>query len=50
MVFNATLNNIPVIIFYLFLLVEEKGVAGENHRPAASHWKTLSHCIVYTSP
>jgi hypothetical protein len=32
MVFNATLNNISVI-----LLVEETGIPRENHRPAASH-------------
>jgi len=28
------------------LLVEETGVSGENHRPAASHWQTLSHNVV----
>ena len=28
------------------LLVEETGVPGENHRPAASHWQTLSHNVV----
>jgi len=26
-----------------FLLVEETGVPGWNHRPVASHWQTLSH-------
>jgi Na+-transporting NADH:ubiquinone oxidoreductase subunit NqrC len=26
--------------------VEETGVPGENHRPAASHWQTLSQNIV----
>jgi hypothetical protein len=31
MVLSATFNNISV------LLVEETGVPGENHRPAASH-------------
>jgi len=29
------------------LLVEETGVPGENHRPAASHWPTLSHNVVH---
>ena len=24
-------------------LMEEAGVPGENHRPAASNWQTLSH-------
>jgi hypothetical protein len=28
--------------------VEEIGVPGENHRPAASHWQTLSHIIEIT--
>jgi hypothetical protein len=40
MVLNAIFNNIPV------LLVEETGVPGENHRPVASHWPTLSHNVV----
>jgi hypothetical protein len=34
MVFNATFNNISVISWWSFLLVEETGVPGENHRPA----------------
>ena len=29
------------------LLVEETGGPGENHRPVASHWQTLSHNIVH---
>jgi hypothetical protein len=32
MVFNATFNNISVILWWLVLLVEEIGVAGENHQ------------------
>jgi hypothetical protein len=36
-VFNATFNNISVIWWQSVLLVEETGVPGENHRPAASH-------------
>ena len=31
-VFNATFNNISVIPWWSVLLVEETGVAGENHR------------------
>jgi hypothetical protein len=42
-VFNATFNNISVISWQSFLLVEETGVHGENHRPAACHWQTLFH-------
>jgi hypothetical protein len=30
--------------------VEETGVPGENHRPAASHWQTLSHNVVSSTP
>jgi membrane-anchored protein YejM (alkaline phosphatase superfamily) len=29
------------------LLVEETGVPGENHRPVASDWQTLSHNVVH---
>ena len=43
MVFNATLNNILVISWRSALLVEETGGPGENLRPVASHWQTLSH-------
>ena len=43
MVFNATFNNISVISWRSVLLVEE---TGENHRPVASHWQTLSHNVV----
>jgi len=39
MVFNATFNNISV------LLVDETRVPGENHRPDASHFITLSNFI-----
>jgi hypothetical protein len=30
--------------------VEETGVPGENHRPAASHCQTLSHNVVSSTP
>jgi len=46
MVFSATFNNIPAISWRLVLLVKETGVPGENPRPAASHWQTLSHNVV----
>jgi hypothetical protein len=46
MVFNATFNNISVISWRSVLLVEETGVPGENHRPIASNWQTLSHNVV----
>ena len=44
MTFNAAFNNISV------LLVQETGVSGENHRPVASHWQTLSHNVVSSTP
>ena len=37
MVFNVTFKNTSVILWQSDLLVEETGVAGENHQPAASH-------------
>jgi hypothetical protein len=32
------------------LLTEEIRIARENHRPAASHWQTLSHNVVSSKP
>jgi hypothetical protein len=37
LVFNATFNNISVILWQSVLLVEETGGPGENHRPVAIH-------------
>ena len=37
MVFNATFKNISVISWRSVLLMEETGVPGENHKPAACH-------------
>ena len=45
-VFNATLNNISVILWWSVLLVEETRVPRENHRPVACHRQTLSHNVV----
>jgi hypothetical protein len=28
----------------------ETGIHGENHRPVASHWQTLSHKVVSSTP
>jgi len=47
MVFDATFNNISVISWRSALLVEETGGPGENHRPVASQWQTLSHKVVH---
>ena len=46
MVVNAIFNNISVISWRSVLFVEESGLPGENHRPAASHWK-LYHIMLY---
>jgi hypothetical protein len=37
MVFNATFNNISVISWRSFLLVEETGEFGENHQAVVDH-------------
>jgi len=51
MVFNVTFNNISVISWQSVLLVEDTGVLGENHRPAAaSHLQTFSHNVVSSTP
>jgi len=50
MVFDATFNNFSAISCRSVLLVEETGGSGENHRPAASHWQTLSHIVVSSTP
>jgi hypothetical protein len=47
MVFNATFNNISVILWQSVLFVEE---TGENHWPVASHWQTLSRNVVSSTP
>ena len=48
--FNATFNNISVILWQTVLLMEETGVPGENHRPVASFEQTLSHNVVSNTP
>ena len=50
MVFNATFKNILIISWRSLLLVEETRVSGENHWPAVSHWQTLSHNVVWSTP
>jgi hypothetical protein len=45
MVFNATFNNISVILWRLVLLVEETGVPRENHRPEVTN--KLDHIMLY---
>ena len=45
--FNATFNSISAISWRSVLLVEETRGPGENHRPVAIHWQTLSHNVVH---
>ena len=48
MVFYATFSKISVILWQSVLLVEETGLPGENHRPAASLWQnTLRQRFYY---
>jgi hypothetical protein len=47
MVFNATFNNISVISWRSVLLEEE---TEENHRPATSHWQTVTLVCASHSP
>jgi hypothetical protein len=49
-VFSATFNTISAISHQSVLLVEETGVHGENHRPVACHWQTLSHKVASSTP
>jgi hypothetical protein len=37
MVFNANFNNISVILWQSFLLVQNTGVPEENHQSATGH-------------
>jgi len=50
MLFNATFNNISVILWWPVLLVEEIGEPEENHWSVASYWQTLSHNVVSSTP
>ena len=47
MVFKATSNYILVLLWRSILLEEE---TKENHRPVTSHWQTLSHKVVSSTP
>ena len=48
--FNATFNHISVISCQSVLLLQETGGPGEDHRPVASHWQTLSHNALWSTP
>ena len=50
LVFNATFNYFSVISWRSVLFVGETGVLRENYRPVTSHWQTLSHNVVSSTP
>ena len=50
MLFKATFNNISAISCRSVSLLEESGIPRENHRPVASHYPTLSHNVVSSTP
>ena len=50
LVWFMVFNNISVISRRSVLLVEKTAVPGENHQPVASHWQTLSHNVVSSTP
>jgi len=50
MMSNATFTNISVTSWRSVLLVEETGVPGGSHGPAASHRQILTHNVVWSAP
>jgi hypothetical protein len=48
--FNATFINMSVISCSQLLVDETGRVPGENNRLVASHWQTLSHNVVSSTP
>jgi hypothetical protein len=50
MVFKSNFNNISVILWLPVLLMGQTVVPEENHQPVASHWQTLSHNVVSSTP
>ena len=49
-IINATFSNISVMSWWLVLLVERTRVPGENHRPVASQWQTVSDNALANTP
>jgi len=47
---KATFNNISVISWQSVLLMEETRVPREYYSSATSHWQTLSHEVVSSTP
>jgi hypothetical protein len=53
---SLTYNNVRVMVcyrhfqHYFSYIVAVSFIGGENHRPVASHWQTLSHNVVSSTP
>jgi hypothetical protein len=47
---NAKYSQTCIILWRSVLLVEDTRMTGENHLSVASHWKTLSHSVVSSTP
>jgi hypothetical protein len=50
MLFNSSFNYISAILRLSVLLAGESAVPGENHQSTTSHWQTLSHNVVSSTP
>ena len=50
--FLSSFSYVPDLLGWVgyLWLVEKIGVPGENHRPVASRWQTLSHNVVSSTP
>jgi hypothetical protein len=46
MVFNATSNNISIILWQIFSWLKEIAEPGENHQLATSNWQ-IYHIMLY---
>ena len=50
LVLNATFNTISIILWRSVVLMDETRVTGESHQLSASHWQTLSHNVISSTP
>ena len=50
MMFDATFKDISVVLWQSVLLAKETRLTSENHRSLPSHWQTLSHNVVSSTP
>jgi hypothetical protein len=50
MVFNATFNNMLVLLVTVSFIGGGNQSTGENHRPVSRNWQTLLHNDVSSTP